>query len=480
MDPFVKLDATGQAELVKRGEATSVELVDAAIARIEALEPSLNALTCRLFDRARDEARRVDAEKRFAPPFAGVPFLVKDLAALGGAPLTYGSRFFARKRVRNSEPSVQASLDAGLIPVGKTNTPEMGLLGATEPLLFGPTRNPWALDRSAGGSSGGSAAAVAAGMVPIAGAGDGGGSIRIPASCCGLFGLKPSRGRAIPPLNDTPGDLSVHLCVSRSVRDTARLLQISEIRGFAGAFEPVGYVAEPSSRRLRIAVGRKTVTGADPDPDVAAALDDAAALCAALGHHVEEAEPDFDGGAAIDHFMAFWSEIPATILRFLWALRLMNWNWRPVEEGFEPWTLGLADWNKRRKAAEGDIVARGVAFFAEVGAIYAEFFERYDVVLTPVLRSSPPEIGAHAPDVPFETLLARLIDYVGYTPIFNGIGAPAISAPLSMNPAGLPLGAHFAAKVGDDALLLQLAYELEQARPWSDLWPAHSAVRLSP
>lgn len=474
MDPFVALDATAQAALVRRREVAPIELVDAAIARVEALDGPLNAIIAPLFEQARAQARR---KRHTIGPFEGVPFLVKDLSSLGGAPLTFGSKLFARHKVRRSEPSVEASLDAGLIAIGKSNTPEFGLIGVTEPLLYGPTRNPWALDRSPGGSSGGAAAAVAAGLTPIADAGDGGGSIRIPASCCGLVGLKPSRDRAILPKAETPGDLSVHLAVSRSVRDTAQMLAIKERGVLAAGLEPIGLVEGPSRRRLRIAVSSVSNNGRPPEPEVARALEEVAALCEDLGHTVEWDEPHFDREAAIERFLVYWSAIPAKIERMLFMLRIIAWNWEPIEEALEPWTRSLAEWHRRRLVIEDDPMEKSLAFFDDVARRYAAFFQKYDLILTPVLRGPPAMIGEYDTKMPFDALLEKLVDYIAYTPIFNAIGAPAISLPLSETSDGLPIGAHFGAAVGAERRLLELAYELEAARPWADRWPAYSAMR---
>lgn len=474
LDPFVELDATGQAALVRSGEASALELVEAAIARIEALDGDLNAVIWRGFDQARAAAagRRPGADA----PFAGVPYLVKDLAALAGAPLAYGSRLFAENRSRDSEPSVAAALAAGFIALGKTNTPEFGLLPSTEPLLFGATRNPWDPGRSAGGSSGGAAAAVAAGLVPLAGGGDGGGSLRIPASCCGLVGFKPTHARIIPLRRRPPGDYAAHLCLSRSVRDTAAYFHLSQRRGLDADLPPIPPVTGPSPRRLRIALGRRTVLGTEPEPMIAAALAEAAELCRDLGHEVVEAEPSIDRDQAVTRFLALWSAGPAAIERFLPLLRLRLWRWAPADALLEPWTRGLAAWMRDLRRRERDPVGASIAFFQGVARDYAAFFNAYDVALTPVLRSPPAPIGAHAPDLPFETLLERVVDYVGYTPVYNAIGAPAISLPLSMGADGLPIGAHLAAGAGQDARLLALAYELEAARPWAQRWPPLSAV----
>ena len=458
-DGLWRLDATAQAALVRRGEVSALELVDAAIARIEALDPVLNAVVASDFEAARRQARRPLPEG----PFAGVPYLVKDLSDLAGLPTSGGSRLLAGTVADRTTPYVGRALSSGLVALGKSNTPEFGLLGTTESLALGVCRNPWDPDYTPGGSSGGAAAAVAAGLVPMAHATDGGGSIRIPAACCGLFGLKPSRGRLAPA--ETPGavDISVHHCVSRSVRDSAALFAAAEYRGADAALPPVGLVTGPGERRLRIAFASRTYTGAAPDPDLEVAAQRAARLCADLGHEVEEAAPVVDGERFIDAFMTVWSSGAAATVADV--------RRRGIDpaEVLEPWTLGLAASFESRPASD---MAAAVAAFADMARVYEAFFERYDVALTPVLSAPPVRIGAQAPTVPYETLYDRVLDWVAYTPIHNAAGTAAMSVPLAWNPEGLPLGLQFAAARGRERTLFELAYELEAAAPWADRWPA--------
>jgi amidase len=467
MDEVFRLDATALAGLVRSGEVHPAELAEAAIARIEALNPRLNAVTARLYEKARKQAARTLPDG----PFKGVPFLVKDLSAVAGAPLTYGSRLFQHNKAIRHEIAVRRAVEAGFVILGKTSTAEFGLLPTTEPLLFGPTRNPWDRTRSAGGSSGGSAAAVASGMVSIAQGGDGGGSIRIPASYCGLFGLKPSRGRAVPPLRPSPGDLAVNLCLSRSVRDTARFLEISQRRGRRAVFAPLPFIGGPAKRRLRIAYMAKDLQGRAPEPQVAQAFEEVVKQCADLGHRLEEAAPAVPGEEAIQHFLALWAAGPSFMVKNFWLLQVKTFCRRPPEEMFEPWTMGLANWFIAEEKAHPGPLARAVAFFRKVEQEIDAFFSRYDVYLTPVLRGLPVRIGEHAPTVPFETLFERCSNHISYTPLHNAVGTPAMSVPLSMSSQGLPIGSQFAARAGDERTLLQLAYELEEARPWAHLWP---------
>jgi amidase len=472
MDQFFHLDATAQAGLVKTGAVSPTELLEAAIARIEALNGSVNAVTIKCYEQARKQAQA--ASLPHAPtdaPFAGVPFLIKDLAAMKNFPVTYGSRLFAQNIAWHNEAIVARALKAGFIIAGKTNTAEFGLLPTTEPVLFGPTRNPWNLDHSAGGSSGGAAAAVASGMVPVAQGGDGGGSIRIPASCCGIFGLKPSRGRTVRLMRKTAGDLAVNLCLSRSVRDSAQFLKATEITGRKATFAPLGFVSGPSKRRLRIAYSTRNMLGNEAEPEVKAALDDVAALCARLGHTVEEADLPVDGEAAVRHFVACWSASPAKLLRYLWLIQPRTWFYGQYKDVMEPWTLKLAEWYNSEEQKHAGLIARAVNFFQAVKRNSDDFFSRYDVHLTPVLRRLPVHIGEFAPNIPYDDLLAACVDHITYTPLHNALGTPAMSVPLSWSTSGLPIGSQFAAQAGDERTLLELAYELEEARPWASKWP---------
>ncbi|MCI4661346.1 MAG: amidase family protein [Neomegalonema sp.] len=490
LDPLLALDALGQAEVLRAGQASAAALTRAALAQIERLNPKLNAVVSLRAQKALAEAEAMDALLRRegpelfdAQPFAGVPTLIKDLEALKGEPHSYGSRLCAGHSARSNEPTVGAMLDAGMIALGKTNTPEFGFSSTTEPMLFGPTRNPWDLSLSPGGSSGGAAAAVASGMVALAQGGDGGGSIRIPASACGVFGFKPSRGRGLAPSYKPKGDLSVKFCLTRSVRDAAMMLHLLEnarARADRGAATPLPLVSAPLTRPLRIALASVTVTGAAPDEEVRAALDHAAALCRAMGHEVEEAVPEIGGMEAVEHFLALWGGTAHDLVRKFPLFRVMAhglrfWRWPVLEDAFEPWTLGLAAHFAKAEAAKPGQIARAEAYFAKAGQRYAQFFERYDVMLSPVQRRGRLPIGEQAPTLPFETLLARSIDTVGYTPVQNALGTPAMSVPLYRTADGVPIGVQFSAAANEDALLLGLALALEQAQPWAGalarFWP---------
>lgn len=455
--PFAQLDATEQAALLRRGEVSALELVDAAIARIESFDGTLNAVTTRLFERAREQAGRPLPDG----PFTGVPYLVKDLNDLEGTRNSMGSRLFADQISAASEPYVARTLDTGVVVVGKSNTPEFGLLGTTESSALGVCRNPWNPDHTPGGSSGGAAAAVAAGLVPFAHATDGGGSIRIPAACCHLFGLKPSRGRLAP--DEVPAiDLSAQHCVSHSVRDSARLFAATEYRGADALLPPVGHVTGPSERRLRIAFDTSNLFGDAPHPEVEIALQRAAKTVADLGHLVEEVRPNIDGAAFVHHFITIWASFPVEPLAAAEAAGL------DPTSVLEPWTLDLAAEFARRGP---DAVVAARDNFAAMSRVLAAFFERYDVLMTPVLKAPPVRIGEQAPTLNYDDLYARVTDWVSYTPLHNAAGTPAMSVPLGMSRDGLPIGVQFAAAVGAERTLFELAYELEAAAPWARRQP---------
>jgi amidase len=354
---------------------------------------------------------------------------------------------------------------------GKTAASEFGLLGSTETLLEGVTHNPWDLSLTASGSSGGAAAAVAAGLVPLAHANDGGGSVRIPASVCGVFGFKPSRGRTVAAsLPSEFGALVSDHCVSRSVRDSALFLAVTEERD--GAFPPIGWVKDPVSRPLRIATWSRTLLGDEPEPAVRRALDDAAALCASLGHRVEPvAPPGVDGPALADAFFLVAGSAVAGLVAMVDRLRGF-----PVQrDELEPFSWALVEELERRGPTA---LPQARAAFAAATERYLAALRGHDAVLTPTLATLPWRIGHLSPVLPRDELIRRTGRAVGYTPIHNLVGCPAMSVPLHWTEDGVPVGIHLAAAPGADALLLGLAYQLEAARPWRDRWPPFSYPRL--
>ncbi|WP_394840878.1 amidase [Pendulispora brunnea] len=457
---LAQLDATAQAELVARGELTATELLDACEARIAALEPLLNAIPTLDMGRAR-------AQTPGAGPFRGVPFLVKDVVPYPGLRWSLGSRLMAHNTAPSSTPFSERLDAAGLVTIGKSATSEFGLLGSTETRLEGVTHNPWDLSLSAGGSSGGAVAAVAAGLVPMAHASDGGGSIRGPASMCGLFGFMPTRGRPVSSgyASSEFTDFVVDHCVSRSVRDSALFLSLIEENA-------VGFVREPSRGRLRIGAWTRTLSGGEPDPEVRRAHDRAVALLGELGHHVEEATPPaIDGAAMGDAFFLVGGAMVAGIVQMVASLR--GEPVRPDE--LEPFAWWTAENFLRRGPAA---LAEARTIFATAERTYLEATARYDVVLTPTLAVLPWRLGHFSSFVPGEELMRRMREAMGYTPIHNVVGCPAMSVPLHFTDGGIPVGAHFAAARGQDSTLLALAYELEQARPWAARHAPFSCAKL--
>jgi amidase len=457
--PLADLDAVATAAAIESGQLTAREAVAAAIRRAESVEPRINAIVTEAYERA-----RATAATPLSGPFAGVPTFVKDLDDVRGLPTRSGSRSFGHSPAATQGPYVDALERAGLVFLGKSSTPEFGLTGSTEPLLHGPTRNPWDLDFSPGGSSGGAAALVAARVVPIAHATDGGGSIRVPASCCGLFGLKPSRGRTVPLGRPTgPIEIASSNAVSVSVRDNAQWLAATERSGGDRIFEPIGYVRGPSARRLRIALDLEPLSGDAIDAEVRGAIEDTANRCEALGHRVEVAPLPVPKRDLLAAFMLYWSSGAAQI-----ADGLEKRLGRPLTDAdLEPWTLGLRDYYRARR--EGFEAA--LALIRSTSAACDAFHQRYDVLLTPVATRTPFRIGELAPDLPFDVHFERAVGYVGFTPIQNGAGTPGMSVPLHWSSSGLPIGSHFAARAGDERTLLELAYELEAAHPWAGRRP---------
>jgi amidase len=475
MEDLAFSDATALADLVRRRQVHPLELVDAAIERAERLNPALNAIVTPLYERARELARGELPQG----PFTGVPFLLKDLLAeTSGVRHTEGSAFLRDYVSDHDQELVVRQRRAGLIVIGKTNAPEFGILPTTEPRLFGPTRNPWDVSRSPGGSSGGSAAAVAAGIVPMAHANDGGGSIRIPASCCGLFGLKPTRARN--PLGPAVGDVMSGLvcehAVTRSVRDSAALLDAT-----CGPADGDPYWAPPPVRsyleevgapvgRLRVGLSTVSPTGMPVDPQCVAAAEDAARLCEALGHEVVTYDPaDLDGSAIADAFITLFAAGNAAGIA-AWGRRMGR---EPAPEHFEPLTWALRELGIQRTAAD---YLLAVGHLQWVTRRIAAVFQEFDVWLTPTLGEPPVPLGTFdsPPDNPLHGLF-RAAAFVAFTPVANFTGHPAMSVPLHWSPDGLPIGVMFMARFGDEATLFRLAAQLEAARPWAGRRPPVSA-----
>ncbi|MGR8946778.1 MAG: amidase [Gammaproteobacteria bacterium] len=459
-----------QAALVRSGEISAQELTDAAISEIERLNPTLNAVTIPLFDYAQQQLNSLSGDE----PYGGVPFLLKDMIAeLAGTEITEGSRFLRGHVSAHDSELVARYRRAGLIFVGKTNTPEYASKPTTEPLVYGPTKNPWDLTLSPAGSSGGSAAAVAAGMVSAGHANDGGGSIRLPAAWNGLVGLKPTRGRN--PLGPDYGDLAAGLVcehvVTRTVADTAALLDITHGPQAGDPYLlPIphrSYLDETKNvpRKLRIAFSDVPITPTTVHEDCRNAVHEAAKLCEDLGHHVEESKPDVQAPHFNDFFTTIWLAMVA------WAIR--DWSRRtgrePREQDFEPHTWKMFCLDEKRKPSDLLLAVQDMHKFARE---VAPFFDRYDVWLTPTATEPPQALGYFDtnPDFP-RRATERMENVPRFTAVANATGQPAMSLPLSWNNEGLPIGVQIMGRFADEATLFQLAAQLEQSSPWHDRWP---------
>ena len=476
-DEYVRHDALGLAALVAKKEVTARELAEAALARISEVNPRINAVV--------ESAPRPPAEPA-GGPFRGVPFLLKDLlVSESGFATTQGSLFFRDYRLDHDSELVARQRRAGLVFLGKTASSELGILPVVETRAYGITRNPWALERTPGGSSGGAAAAVAAGVVPMAHASDGGGSIRIPASCCGLFGLKPSRGRN--PLGPDFGEgwhgIAQEHCVSRSVRDSAALLDATAgpdvgAPYFAPAPErPFLEEAARAPGKLRIALCKKSLLGRAVHPDCVAAVEDAARLCASLGHHVEEAAPAIDRIALMRGYLVLVaSDVAAALDGGAAAL-----GRKLSPDLFEPGTWFLAQVGRAFTAGE---LAMAEHEMHLAGRAIARWFGPWDALLTPTMAHPPPRVGELQPRwfelaalaalralpsrralrTAIAQLAERAFELAAFTPLANLAGLPAMSVPLSSG--ALPIGVQFTARANEEATLFRLAGQLEQARPW--------------
>ena len=488
---YDRYDGLGLAEVVRNKEVKPAELVEEAISRIEKLNPLLNAVIHEMYDQARETA----VSNLPDGPFCGVPFLLKDfIADYAGVPTRKGNRFHQDYVPDLDSEIVQRYKASGVIILGKTNTPEFALTPWTEPELFGPSNNPWNLTRTTGGSSGGSAAAVAVGMVPLAHGNDGGGSIRIPASCCGVFGFKPTRGRNPigPDLTEAWHGLACDHVLTRSVRDSAAMLDAT-----AGPDVGAPYYAPPPPRsfleevgtdpgKLRIAFTSKPFLPSVIHQDCIKGLEATASLCQDLGHEVVEASPSIDGEIFAQAFLTMlccetWADIEEA------EIRLCR---QATVEDFEPttWMLGLLG-----KQITGGAFAKAIRQLQRSGRQIGQFFETYDVMLTPTLALPPVPTGTFQPtktEIFGMKLLGRLnagkllnaatwieagaaqaYQFVPYTPVFNATGQPAMSVPLHWSEEGLPIGMHFVGRYGDETTLFRLAGQLEQAKPWHDRTP---------
>lgn len=480
MNDYETYDALGLADLVRRREASPSELLDLALSRTKQRNGSLNAVVWTDPERA----RRAIADGLPQGPFHGVPFLVKDiLATVEGFPSTAGSRLFADDVMDADSELVRRHKSAGFVIFGMTTTPELGMNPTSEAALYGPpTRNPWDLGRSSGGSSGGAAAAVAGGILPLAHASDGAGSIRTPASSCGLFGLKPTRGRNPmgPKLGETWGGLAVEHAVSRSVRDSAALLDAThggDLGAPYAAPNPGGSFLDAAMRpppSLRIGMVETMPGGSPVHGDCLAALRDTARLCEELGHQVEPASyPDVDYEAL---FQAHCLVIAAGSAAFIDAQTAKLG--RPLRDGdVEFSTFDAANFARGCTAAD---YGKAVAAFHAVGRQMAVLLQRFDTLLTPTLAEPPAELGRFATTLPFMELRRKVAAYAGFLPTANYTGQPAMTLPLHWNTGGLPIGTQVLGPFGGERLLFSLAGQLEMARPWFNRRPAAFAGSAAP
>jgi amidase/6-aminohexanoate-cyclic-dimer hydrolase len=469
IESYRDLDALGLAELIRNGETTALEVLECAMAAAQARNGDINAVTAFFEDAARQRAVQSFPQT----PLAGVPFLVKDLVYIEGIPCTYGSRLYAENVPDHDATIVQRARQAGLVIFGKTNTPEFGLNVATEPALFGPTRNPWNTDHVPGGSSGGAGAAVADGWLPAAHATDGGGSIRIPAACCGLVGLKPSRGRNPqgPDVGEGWSGMSAGHVVSRSVRDSAAFLD-----AFHGPAPGDPYAAphfegsylerhhEPL-KRLKIAVDLNALTGQEVHRECITAVEQAAALCESHGHTVAEGSPEFDR----EQYAMATSILVAGNITLNVNNRLKALGRELRDNDIEPhtrmmWELG--------GALSAEDYAKALQVIHQTGRATARFHQDWDLMLTPVLLSPPVPVG-WLDTVNYDPVVfnERFVRFWGFTNLQNATGQPAISVPLHWSADGLPVGVQFVSAYGDELTLLKLARELEAAQPWFDRVP---------
>ena len=459
---YRQFDALGLAEAIRLGQFTAAEVLETAIARASAINPAINAIVIPDYDYARQQLAAGVGDG----PFAGVPFLLKDLGMhLRGTITSEGSQFYAGRIAKQNSTLVQRYLDAGLMMMGKSASPEFGGTTTTESTLYGATRNPWDLSKTTGGSSGGAAAAVAAGILPMANATDGGGSIRIPASCCGLFGLKPSRGRTPHGPQALTSLMSVSHCVSRSVRDSAALLDATagmEPGAAGGPNPPIGSFLQASQtppKKLRIGLLLTPITRSPVHSDCLDAANHAAVLCESLGHRVEPIELPIDAG---EFFHATGIIMAAGNVARV-QLREKELGREVTEEDLEP--LIYQRYLKALNNTAADYHA-AVNTVHRIGRQMSLLHNQYDLLLSPTLANPPLEIGRLALTRLDQGYLIDVLSYSAFTMLANATGAPAMSVPLHWSAQGLPIGVMFSGDYGHEELLLQLAGQLEQAQPW--------------
>lgn len=453
-DALADHDATAIAHLLHQRKLSPREVLEAAIQRAHKVEPAIHAIELAVFRQALR-----DANQPHAGFFAGVPTFVKDNTDIKGLPTSHGSDAVNAQPAKAHGSFAQQYMAQGFVLMGKSRMPEFGLNATTEFVGHLPTRNPWHIDYSCGASSGGSAALVAAGVVPIAHANDGGGSIRIPAACCGLIGLKPSRGRLIDSKASRalPVNIIGEGVVTRSVRDTAHFFAEAERYYYNPKMPRLGLIDGPGHRRLRVGLVVDSITGERTDAETRAAILTTATLLEDMGHAVEDMPLNIRQTFAQD-FGIYWGMLSFAVEKF--GKHIMSRQFDA--SSLDTLTKGLANLYRKNLLKTPLIVYR----LKKIQQEYAALFARYDVVLSPVLAHTTPKLGYLAPDMPFDVLFDRLMRYVSFTPLNNVSGGPGISLPVGQSTQGLPIGAHFSARYGDERTLLEIAFALEQASPW--------------
>ena len=468
-DEYRKLDAVALATLIAKREVTAAEVLETAIARAEEVNPAINAIVYKQYDQARERIKAGLPDG----PLTGVPFLIKDLSVFDkGVPASLGSKLYTDFVPDHDSAYTARCKAAGLVIMGRSLSPELGLSPSTEPVRFGPCHNPWNLDYSPGGSSGGAAAAVSAGILPVAHGTDGGGSIRTPAAHCGLLGLKPSRGRIsfAPDSGEGWGGLAAGHVVSRSVRDCTVMLDCT------AGMEPGDPYAAPTPQRpfaqaigsppprLRIAMMRRDHRGVALHPECIKAVENAAKLCEGLGHVVEEAAPDIDLNTLRPQ---------SQVLLCANVARALGMRWKFLGRKPDPKDVEALTWSVYMRGLKitGAEYVEALAANHAAGRKLAAFLTRYDMILTTTVAAPPPKLGYFDTDGDLVAFRTRVTDYLSVTPLYNATGSPAMSVPLHWTADGLPVGVHFGGRYGEEEKLLQLATQLEQAQPWFERVP---------
>lgn len=453
-DVLGKMDGVALAGKIAAGDISASDAVDAAIARAKAVNPTLNAIVTDAFDMALQQAG-----KPLSGPFAGVPSFIKDTDDFAGTPTLWGSRAIPPVKKKNSSAFVKQFLSLGFVCLGKTALPEFGLTATTESLAFGRTRNPWNTDYSTGGSSGGSAAMVAAGVVPMAHGNDGGGSIRIPAACCGLVGLKPTRDRLkrVAGSELLPVNIVHQGVLTRTVRDTAAFYAGAEKYHRNPKLPELGLVEHAGKKRLRIGLFTDTPLGTPSHPETSALAVQTGDLCAKLGHHVETIPCPFNAVMGAD-FTVYWGMMAWSIGTFGRVIVCPGFDKSNLEE----WSVEMGRLFRKNILKIFSIIGRLKKFVN----LYNDIFQKYDILLSPTLAHPPPELGYIGPEVPFHEAFTHIANYASFTPAQNVSGAPAMTLPMGFSKNRLPIGIQLAAAWGQERTLLELAYELEEAKPW--------------